>query len=329
MTEDLVDTCIPGDLITVSGIVRFINADVAAGKTNKRAMANSLFLLYVEANAVQTGRRRVERHAASTASASTSTTPSDPEEDRGDEHMGMFTVDELHQIREIAMDEDSFAWVVHSLCPAIFGHENVKAGLALGLFGGSRNDDNQKDKLSVRSDPHILVVGDPGLGKSQMLRAVSQISPRSVYVSANTTTASGLTVTVSKERGPGNDVALEAGALVLSDQGLCCIDEFDKIGCDHHCLLEAMEQQQVSIAKAGVVATLSARCSVIAAANPVGGHYDSRKTISENLKMSTALLSRFDLVFILLDKPETEHDRMWVLNVWGLGCVPRAAVHGW
>lgn len=141
-----------------------------------------------------------------------------------------------------------------------------------------------------------------------MLRSLTQLAPRAVYVSANTTTASGLTVTLAKEtRG---DVALEAGALVLADQGLCCVDEFDKIGCDSHCLLEAMEQQQVSIAKSGVVASLSARCSIAAAANPVGGHYDCSRTISENLKMSAALLSRFDLVFILLDKPDCSTDQM-------------------
>lgn len=104
--------------------------------------------------------------------------------------------------------------------PDSSGHEHVKAGLILGLFGGSRPQSHSRDRLSVRTDAHILVVGDPGLGKSQMLRAVSQVAPRSVYVCANTTTASGLTVTVSKEAGGGGDVALEAGALVLSDQGV-------------------------------------------------------------------------------------------------------------
>lgn len=221
-------------------------------------------------------------------------------------------MDELARIKQVAEDRHCFSRLVCSLCPDIFGHNLVKVGLLLGLFGGS-NHQTSADRLHVRSDIHVLVVGDPGLGKSQMLRAVSQLSPRSVFVSANTTTATGLTVTVSKESGPsgkGNDVALEAGALVLADQGVCCLDEFDKIGCDYHCLLEAMEQQQVSIAKSGVVASLSSRCSVIAAANPVSGHYDASRTIAENLKMSSPLLSRFDLLFILQDKPEARHDRM-------------------
>ena len=123
-----------------------------------------------------------------------------------------------------------------------------------------------------------------------------------VYVGGSTCTAAGLTVAVTRDGGAGGDAALEAGALVLADRGACIIDEFDKIGCDHHALLEAMEQQQISIAKAGVVASLASRCAVLAAANPVGGHYDRGRTVSENLKMSPALLSRFDLVFILLDR---------------------------
>lgn len=162
-----------------------------------------------------------------------------------------------------------------------------------------------------------MVVGDPGLGKSQMLQSVSNSAPRSVYVCGNTTTTSGLTVTLSKDGGSG-DFALEAGALVLADQGCCCIDEFDKMSNQHQALLEAMEQQSISIAKAGIVCSLPARTSIIAAANPVGGHYNKGKTVAENLKMGSALLSRFDLVFILLDKPDEEMDNMLSEHVMAL-----------
>ncbi|KAK6983738.1 DNA helicase MCM8 [Biomphalaria glabrata] len=183
----------------------------------------------------------------------------------------------------------------------------VKAALILCLFGSSQKFTSDKNRVPVRGDPHLLIVGDPGLGKSQMLQSVASVAPRSVYVCGNTTTTSGLTVTLSKEGGSG-DYALEAGALVLADQGCCCIDEFDKMGAQHQALLEAMEQQSISIAKAGIVCSLPARTSILAAANPVGGHYNKAKTVSENLKMGSALLSRFDLVFIMLDKPDEELD---------------------
>jgi DNA helicase MCM8 len=196
--------------------------------------------------------------------------------------------------------------LIASLCPTIFGHELVKAGLLLGLFGGTKNQTDSK--VNVRSDIHVLIVGDPGLGKSQMLRAASSIAPRAVYVCGNTSTTAGLTVAISRE-GRGGETTIEAGALVLSDQGVCCIDELDKMSCDPHALLEAMEQQSISIAKSGMVTSLKSRASVLAAANPIGGHYNRRKTVCENLKMATALLTRFDLVFILLDKPDDGHDR--------------------
>lgn len=160
-------------------------------------------------------------------------------------------------------------------------------------------------------------MGDPGLGKSQMLQAAANLAPRGVYVCGNTTSTAGLTVSLSKETGSG-DFALEAGALVLADQGCCCIDEFDKMGSQHNALLEAMEQQCVSLAKAGVVCSLPARTSILAAANPTGGHYNKAKTVSENLKMSSALLSRFDLVFILLDKPDEETDSILSEHVMAL-----------
>ena len=145
------------------------------------------------------------------------------------------------------------------------------------MFGGTQKWASDSNKIAVRGDTHCLIVGDPGLGKSQMLQAVANISPRGVYVCGSYSSTSGLTVTLLRE-GSGDNV-LEAGALVLADQGCCCIDEFDKMGQEHQSLLEAMEQQSISIAKAGIICSLPARSSVIAAANPVGGSTGGRAVI--------------------------------------------------
>ncbi|XP_048727562.2 DNA helicase MCM8-like isoform X2 [Ostrea edulis] len=293
LAQDLVDSCVPGDVVTVSGVVKVNSTDEGRGRNKDKCM----FLLYVQANSVNNTKGN-----------------------KTGDNSGLaldFTMKELYAIEEIQSEENLFRLLVASLCPSIYGHELVKAGLILGLFGGSQKFLNDKNRIPVRGDPHILVVGDPGLGKSQMLQSLANISPRSVYVCGNTTTTSGLTVTLSKDGGSG-DHALEAGALVLADQGCCCIDEFDKMGNQHQALLEAMEQQSISIAKAGIVCSLPARTSIIAAANPVGGHYSKSKTVSENLKMGSALLSRFDLVFILLDKPDEEMDSMLSDHVMAL-----------
>lgn len=293
LAQDLVDSCVPGDVVTVSGVVKVNSTDEGRGRNKDKCM----FLLYIQANSVNNAKGNT----------------------KGD-NCGLaldFSMKELYAIEEIQSEENLFRLLVASMCPSIYGHELVKAGLILGLFGGSQKFLNDKNRIPVRGDPHILVVGDPGLGKSQMLQSVANISPRSVYVCGNTTTTSGLTVTLSKDGGSG-DHALEAGALVLADQGCCCIDEFDKMGNQHQALLEAMEQQSISIAKAGIVCSLPARTSIIAAANPVGGHYSKSKTVSENLKMGSALLSRFDLVFILLDKPDEEIDSMLSDHVMAL-----------
>uniref|UniRef100_A0A3P9N8Q9 DNA helicase MCM8 n=1 Tax=Poecilia reticulata TaxID=8081 RepID=A0A3P9N8Q9_POERE len=276
LTSDLCDSCVPGDAVTVTGIVRVINDG------NKD---QCMFLLYIEATSVSNTKGQLSKCGG------------------GEE----FSLKELYAIQEIQSQPNLLRLIVHSLCPAIFGHLLVKAGLALALFGG-RQKHTDKSSVPVRGDPHILVVGDPGLGKSQMLQAVCNVAPRGIYVCGNSTSTTGLTVSLSRDSGTG-DYALEAGALVLADQGLCCIDEFDKLGSQQQALLEAMEQQSVSLAKAGIVSSLPARTSVVAAANPVGGHYNRGKTVSENLKMGSALLSRFDVVFLLLDIPDESHDR--------------------
>jgi len=273
---------------------------------------NTMYLLYLDVNYL----------AKSTMTLEDEDMYNDNDEDSKDRTKEskdsiQITTKDLYAIEEVHMEAQLFKLIVNSFSPAIFGHEMVKAGILFALFGGRRRSTATIDRTAIRSDPHILVVGDPGLGKSQMLSAAVKVAPRGVYVCGSSgISTSGLTVTLV--RGSGSDFALEAGALVLGDQGCCCIDEFDKMTTDHNALLEAMEQQSISIAKAGIICTLPARTSVIAAANPVGGHYNMSKTVAENLKMNTALLSRFDLIFILMDKPDGEMDQYLSNHVMAL-----------
>ncbi|GAB5569405.1 DNA helicase MCM8 isoform X2 [Prionailurus iriomotensis] len=356
LVHDLVDSCVPGDTVTITGVVKVSNAEEGSRNKNDKCM----FLLYIEANSVSNSKGQKTKTS-----------------EDGCKHGALmeFSLKDLYAIQEIQAEENLFKLIVNSLCPVIFGHELVKAGLALALFGGSQKYADDKNRIPIRGDPHVLVVGDPGLGKSQMLQflvvffvvaspmnrvvceskeqgsrvthslitqlhkqcielkeqcdkvAVCNVAPRGVYVCGNTTTTSGLTVTLSKDSCSG-DFALEAGALVLGDQGICGIDEFDKMGNQHQALLEAMEQQSISLAKAGMVCSLPARTSIIAAANPVGGHYNKAKTVSENLKMGSALLSRFDLVFILLDTPNEDHDHLLSEHVIAIRAGKQRTVSG-
>lgn len=314
LQADLVGRVAPGDVVTLCGTVKLVVTEDTKFKRN-----NQTFVAYLDVNSILESSASASDPVykfpcsvddgdatASSASENRSASPQTGVSYLKDSLH--FASHDLYAIQDIAMQPDLFTLLVHSLCPSIFGHELVKAGLLLALFGGRRRnlDPNGDVAVSMRSDSHVLIVGDPGLGKSQMLSSVVTVAPRGVYVCGNTATASGLTVTMVKDPDTG-EFAVEAGALVLSDQGCCCIDEFDKMS-EHQALLEAMEQQRVSIAKAGMVRSLPARTSLIAAANPVGGHYNKVKSVSENLRMAPALLSRFDLIFILVDKPDAEMD---------------------
>ena len=283
---DLVDQLIPGDVLIVSGILRHSEFEVFSRDRRERRKEWSL---YMDVNAINLLSRKDDSQLLTWIT---------------------FEDDEVARIMQLLADTAGrpFKWLLHSLCPTIYGHELVKAGLLLTLFGGSSADEGEKETSDVlagstRCNPHILLVGDPQLGKSQLLRAVNNCSPRGVMLSGGVSTTSGLTVTLIKEASADCEYSLEAGALVLGDGGTCCIDEFDKLHASQHIsLLEAMEQQTISVAKAGTVIRLPARTSVFAAANPVGGYYDRSKTVSENIKLAGPLLSRFDLVYVMVDE---------------------------
>lgn len=294
-----------------------VNSAIAAGRAGKRAQETSTYKLFLHGHSITTLSESSNQVPGKLGSDST--TEGGPQ--------STYTQQQLHSITQLChADHRLFSLVerrafpfdllVRSLCPSIIGHHAVKAGILLCLLGGTPPVSEQMDRgNTIRSNSHILIVGDPGMGKSQMLLAATQLASRSVYVGGNTASTTGLTVTLTKEE--GGETGIEAGALVLADQGVACIDELDK--CKNlDGLLEAMEQQCVSIAKAGVVASLPARCSIIAAANPKHGSYNMSKTVAENINMARPILSRFDLVFILRDRVDKDQDRLVSTNILNL-----------
>lgn len=209
------------------------------------------------------------------------------------------------EIIRLAKSKDIFGRVVRSIAPSIFGHLHVKKALALALFGGTAV---RKETHRVRGDINILMLGDPGLAKSQFLKYIQGVSHRSIYTTGKGATAVGLTASVRRDPVKG-EWCLEAGALVLADTGICLIDEFDKMSDqDRTSIHEAMEQQSISISKAGIVASLQARCSVIAAANPVKGSYDNQMSFKDNVNLTDPILSRFDVLCVLKDVVRIDRD---------------------
>ena len=276
LEDDLVDELNPGDKVRITGTLKTFREE-RSGK----------FKNYIYVNHIEPLEQEFEELELS-------------EEDE-------------ERILELSRDPHIHDKIINSTAPSIKGHRDVKEAIALQLFGGTVQQ--LEDGTRLRGDLHILIVGDPGIGKSQILKYVSKLAPRSVYTSGKGTSGAGLTAAAVRDELGG--WSLEAGALVLGDQGNVCVDELDKMRSeDRSALHEALEQQTVSIAKAGIMATLNTRCSVLAAANPKFGTFDQYKTLANQIDLPSPILSRFDLIlsrfdliFVIEDKPDVEKDR--------------------
>ena len=281
--QDLVDYARPGDRIVLTGIVRIEQERISGVSKSESA----LYRLRMDGNNVEfiggkglKSSRRTEREEIS------------PDEEK--------------IVKSLAKNPDIYDRLIASFAPHIKGHALFKEAILLLIVGSTQRV--LTDGTKIRGDINVFLVGDPGTAKSEMLKFCARIAPRGLYTSGRGSTAAGLTAAVVRDA--SGIFMLEAGAVVLGDQGLVCIDEFDKMRPeDRSALHEVMEQQSASIAKGGIVATLNARTSILAAANPMFGKYDIFKNIYENVNLPIPLLTRFDLVFIVRDIPSQEKDR--------------------
>jgi DNA replication licensing factor MCM2 len=284
---DLIDSCKPGEEVEVTGIYRN-NFD--ASLNNKNGFP--VFATILEANYV------VKSH---------------------DELAGFkITEEDEAKIKALSRDPKIVEKIVHSMAPSIYGHTDVKTAVALSLFGGVKKE--VQGKHSIRGDINVLLLGDPGTAKSQVLKYVEKTAHRAVFATGQGASAVGLTASVRRDP-MTQEWTLEGGALVLADKGTCLIDEFDKMNDqDRTSIHEAMEQQTISISKAGIVTTLQARCAIVAAANPIGGRYNSTIPFSQNVELTEPILSRFDILCVVrdtVDPAEDERLANFVVNSHG------------
>ena len=275
LTNDLIDNARPGEEVEITGV---FSHSYDYSLTQKSGFP--VFSTFIFANHV-----RRKEDAASVSN---------------------LTEADKAEIIALSKETDIGDRIVESIAPSIHGHKHVKMALAMSLFGAVPK--NISDKHRIRGDINVLLLGDPGTAKSQMLKYAEKTAPRAVYSTGKGASAVGLTASVHKDP-ITREWTLEGGALVLADKGVCLIDEFDKMNeQDRTSIHEAMEQQSISVSKAGIVTSLQARCSVIAAANPIGGRYDSSCTFAENVELTDPILQRFDLLCVLQDTVDPVSD---------------------
>ncbi|MEM4718103.1 MAG: minichromosome maintenance protein MCM [Desulfurococcaceae archaeon] len=286
LTSDIVDSARPGDRVVVTGILK---VEPLIGSPDRR-FSRSIYSFYIDVNHIEVQEKVLEEI--------------------------VITKEDEERIQDLARDPWIREKIINSIAPGIYGYWDIKEAIALLLFGGTSKI--LPDGTRIRGDIHTLITGDPGTAKSQLLQFTARLAPRGLYTSGKGSTAAGLTATVLRDKLTG-EYYLEAGALVLADGGVASIDEIDKMREeDRSAIHEALEQQTVSIAKAGIVARLNARTSVLAAGNPRYGRYDPTEPVSRNIDLPPTILSRFDLIFIIQDIPQPDYDRRLAKHILGI-----------
>ena len=274
LEDDISGEIAPGDRIIVTGILRSYQRTTQFGKT-------PFFDIYLDGNSLEVMEEAFEEI--------------------------QITEEDERKIMELKNQPDVYEKLIRSIAPSIFGCNEIKEAMVLQLFAGIPKE--LPDETRVRGDIHVLLVGDPGVAKSQLLNYQVKLAPRGLYTGGKSSTAAGLTAAAVRDEFGEGRWTLEAGALVLADKGIAAVDEIDKMKKeDRDALHEAMEQQTVSIAKAGIMARLNSRCALLAAANPIGGRFDRYETISKQINMPPTLLSRFDLIYTMMDRPNEDMD---------------------